>query len=980
MAIFTAFATTVLGLAVGSFAASAFVTVASLATSIALSYAAKALSGSAPLAAPDNFGIQGQIQASGNVPRSFNFGYSITAGSLVYANTWGNAGETPNAFLTQVIALSDLPGGTLEELWVNGELVTVEGVADGDRGYPITEYRKAPAGPHLWVKFYDGTQTTADALCVSVFGSDPDRPYTTTRVGTGVAYAVVTALVEETLFTGFPTFKFALSGVPLYDPSKDSSVGGSGSHDYSDPDTWGGDGDDLPAVQIYNILRGMQFDGAWQYGLQQMTAARLPAANWIEQIEKCRDTITGTDGPEPTYRSGGQIDFSAQPANAIEALLTACQGKLSELGGSYKIHLGTPDSTSFTFTDDDIISTEQQVYRPFFALAESVNGIQATYPDPAQGWNTATAPAYYRTDLEVLDGGRRLLVNPSFDFVPYAAQVQRLQKSAIEEAQRARTHTIVLPPKFWTVEPGDVLEWTSERNGYVTKQFRADAIVDQNNLNVGLSLTEVDPADYDWDHGTEFVPTTSGPTTFVRPSAQGVLDWAATGTYLIDDNGITRRPAIEITWDGTLPGIIGVQYEVRLVLDNSSVARGRTDQYEAGALIVTQGLVGLTTYEIRGQYIPSQPRDMLWSDWIEVVTPDVTLSLADFDAALKAQVTTIFDALNDKIDYATQQIAALASDDMATNWLDKKRVRDELSSQVGAANASIVEVKTVQVSDQAAFASYQVTVSASFDSVDDDIAAVSSSVTVNSTAIATLNGYAAAQYSVTLDVNGYASGFNLINGGPGFSTFTIVADKIQFQLPGYNGGAPYPFLTTGTVGGVASIGIRGNLYLDGTLYADALVAGTITSLSGKIGALSVDSLSIADNAVTIPAIATSSTPVASTASYVTILNTSLSIVTTGLSGKSITVYASFTTSLTITAGAPLNTYQFYINGTAIITQIVQSPGPNNTVTLSCAYTFTASGGTDTIPVRIDWKDSLGGGTVGTTSVTDRILFAQAGKR
>jgi hypothetical protein len=127
---------------------------------------------------------------------------------------------------------------------------------------------------------------------------------------------------------------------------------------------------------------------------------------------------------------------------------------------------------------------------------------------------------------------------------------------------------------------------------------------------------------------------------------------------------------------------------------------------------------------------------------------------------------------------------------------------------------------------------------------------------------------------VTLDVNGYASGFNLVNGGPGFSTFTIKADKFQIQLPGYNGSAPVPVFTTGTLSGSAAIGISANVFLDGTLTARAIAAGTITtveiaantitagdiatgtitSASGAIGALSVQSLSIAGGVVSVPII------------------------------------------------------------------------------------------------------------------------------
>ncbi|UGX98225.1 phage tail protein [Bradyrhizobium barranii subsp. barranii] len=519
MAIFTAIATAI---SAAFFAGSAIATsIIAGGLALATSYAVRALTGQPQQqSGADAFGVQGKLAGGGDVPRSFGLGYHVTAGSLVYANTWGNGYDTPNAFLSQVIAVSDLPGERLVGLWVNGAKVTLgearASVLGADSmGYAVPEYIRPHNGegaplPHLYVKFYDGTQTGADLVMLNV--SSAQRPYTSAHVGKGVCYVVIHAFNDENLWSGFPTFKFELSGVPLYDPSRDSTVGGSGSQthgDYGDPSiVRGGDGDNFPAVQIYNLLLGFYYNGAWLYGLQNTSAARLPVSNWIAQIDKCRSTVIGASGPEPSYRTGGQINVNAQLANAIEAFLTGCQGRISEIGGFYKIHLGAPDTPTFTFSDGDILSTETQVYRPFFSLADSVNGIQATYPDPVQGWNTATAPPYYREDLEVLDGDRRLMADPSFDFVPYAEQAQRLQKSAIEEAQRARTHTLSLPPAFWIVEPGDVGEWTSQRNGYDAKQFRVDAMVDRANLDVILSLTEVDPSDYDWDSDADFTPVT----------------------------------------------------------------------------------------------------------------------------------------------------------------------------------------------------------------------------------------------------------------------------------------------------------------------------------------------------------------------------------------------------------------------------------------------------------------------------------------
>jgi hypothetical protein len=677
MAIFTAIAAAI-GLT--GFFASAFVVAASLATSIGLSYAVRALSGQ-PKQSTDSFGVQGKLAGGGDVPRSFGLGYHTTAGSLVYANTWGSGYDTPNAFLTQVIAVSDLPGEKLVGLWVNGARVTLalgdalySNFGDGSLGYPVPEYVRPHNGegsptPHLWVKFYDGTQTVADGAVQNA--SSTERPYGASHVGKGICYAVVHAFNDENLWSGFPALKFELSGLPLYDPSKDSTVGGSGAQRYSDRTTWGGDGDNFPAVQIYNLLRGFTYGSTWLYGLQNTNAARLPVANWITQIEKCRATVIGASGAEPTYRTGGQIDVSAQPANAIEAILTGCQGRLSEIGGFYKIHLGAPDTPTFTFSDDDILSSEPQTYRPFFALADSVNGIQATYPDPAQGWNNATAPAYYRTDLEARDGNRRLMASPSFDFVPYPEQAQRLQKSAIEEAQRARTHSLTLPPAFWIVEPGDVGQWTSVRNGYSAKQFRVDAAVDRANLDVGLSLTEVDPSDYDWNTGTDFTPVTGGGTISNPPAPQAIDSFDAQPYTLVDADGIARRPAILISW-GVQPGIAAVQFEVRLASDGSSVTRGRSDRPTAGNLIITQSILPAVAYQVRGQFVPSTPRDMLWSGWIDVTTPDVRFSLAEFDAALTAQVTTIATALQDQVNDALTRIASVASDIAARAPLDKQ--------------------------------------------------------------------------------------------------------------------------------------------------------------------------------------------------------------------------------------------------------------------------------------------------------------------
>jgi hypothetical protein len=864
VAIFTAIATFLLA---GTFLAGSTLAIGALAiglgvaTQIGLSYALKAIAGNkdAPSSASDNLGVQGQIMGGGDVPRCFPLGYSSTEGLLIYANFHSGNTSAPNCCMTWVIRVSDLPGPQLLALWVNGEkctfkvpLSTDTKIGSDNFGIPVNEYIKARdpnnpsvTAPHLYCRYYDGTQTIADPFLVGRVSST-DRPWASTRVGTGVAYVILTALTNDTLWNGFPTFKFELSGVPLYDVSKDSTAGGSGTHRFATPSTWGGDGDDFPAVQAYNILKGFYYNGVWLYGLQNMTAARLPAANWIAQIAKCRATITGESGPEPTYRTGMQVNVNAQPVNVLKALMTGCQGKVSQVGGFYKCFLGAPDSSSFSFTDDDIVSTETQTFRPFFALADSVNGIQAKYPDPTQGWAYDTLPAYYRTDLEAKDGNRRLMASPSFDAVPYKAQGQRLQKSAIQEGQRARTHVLVLGPKYWPVEPGDIGSWTSVRNGYSAKLFRTDGAIDRANLDAGLALTEVDPTDFNWTHSTDFKSTVTGVTTIFRPDPQGIVAWFAAPWTLVDAGGTGRRPAIRLSWDGTTPSVDGVQYEVRLTVDSSDVTKGRTDQLAAGAVIVSQSLIPNTAYQVRGQYLPTYPRDMSWSAWLDVTTPDVRLGLPDFTVDVVTQVTAVMDALDLRLAEVEQRLATETSKIAAQQWINTQTVSSRLSAATDISAASILSVQTVSVAADLALAT-------SINVLTASVVGNSASITVSASAIATLNGYAAAQYSVTLDVNGYGIGFNLLNGGGGISSATFTVAKFQVASPGVSGGAPVPIFTVANVSGSPKVALRGDMLVDGTITATMIAANTITA--ALIAANTITAGQIAANTITAAQIA-----------------------------------------------------------------------------------------------------------------------------
>lgn len=711
MAIFSAIGAAVTAVSgwiggLGAFGAFALKT----AVGIGLSFAAQALAGK-PKNQEQKFSINTSLTGGGALNRSFIFGRAATGGSLVWANTWGAEEGAPNSWLTQVIALSDVPVKGLAEVWVDGVRVTYNPALNNSHafGQRIPQFTKN--GENLYIKFYDGTQTAADPSLVSR-DATAERPWQSNRVGNGVAYVIVRARSTNGVFSGIPAFTFVVDGIRLYDPTRDSTNGGSGPQRWEDRSTWGGDGDYLPAVQIYNLMRGIGWrQGDWLYGLQGMTAARLPQANWNRQINKCRATIVESGGPQPTYRSGGQIDVSAPLSVALEELLTACQGRISETGGIYNLFVGEPDPPLFQIVDGDIVSTEEQEFTPFLGLADSVNGIAGTYPEPLDGYAARTAPPIIRPDLEALDGNRRLMADVQFTFVPYSEQVQRLMKSALMASLRYRRHTITLPPRFWRFAvPGETLLWTSERNGYINKLFVIDGVSDKANLDVTIDITEYEPEDYDWNSAIEFQPPVPGALGPIIPAPRPIVAPFAAPHILRDEESGARRPAIRLVWDAgedTLINVAGVEWELRLAGSLEVILSGSTSTPERGSVIISAGILPNTNYEIRMRYIPEPGlNEHLWSSFLPVRTDDVLLGVGDIEAYLRSigeDAKYVWSELSEQLDDVWKRVEHLAQ---ATTLSDSVGVveRTEIRSEVGQSRASITEEREVRARENAALA------------------------------------------------------------------------------------------------------------------------------------------------------------------------------------------------------------------------------------------------------------------------------------
>ncbi|MBN8959325.1 MAG: hypothetical protein J0H17_22665, partial [Rhizobiales bacterium] len=308
-------------LAVSTAVATAIVTVGSLALSFGLSWLSSKLLTDVPVG-----GSELDLRVDATIPQSLIVGRAVTAGSLVYAETFGKRGKIDNSDLIRIFAIADhVCHGIVKAYCEDQEVATTaqEGETAGKfygadaagRGNIVNGYEGK-----LSIEFYLGTQTAADQLTVGALGSHPDRPWTSAMVGRGRCYAREHAIWDSDVLQTPPRWRFIVDGALLYDPRKDTTVGGSGAHRFDDLSTHEFTSNLM--VIAYNILRGVRVKNAAGtpvhfYGLEATPAANLPLDNWFAAMNECDVVIDG----EPQFHGGMEIKLSDEPLDAVKQII-----------------------------------------------------------------------------------------------------------------------------------------------------------------------------------------------------------------------------------------------------------------------------------------------------------------------------------------------------------------------------------------------------------------------------------------------------------------------------------------------------------------------------------------------------------------------------------------------------------------------------------------------------------------------------------
>ncbi len=419
-------------------------------------------------------------------PEEIIFGRYATRGA------YGHPVYTTGDYAHLVVTLCALPGAQLRRVAIQGEWVDLDTAnPHPDYGWPAAAGSKYAGA--LWVKYYDGSQVTADPYMLSTFGSDPIAPWSSDMIGEGLCYAIVTCLKGQNppIWAGLPQPLFEMDGVPLYDPRQDDTAGGTGPQRWADSSTW--QPTTNPAVIAYNVLRGIALPGGDVWG-GRATADDLPYAVWAAAMDVCDEQVPdGAGGTKPRYTAGLAVSMDREPAEAIEQLVEAMAGEIVALpDGRWLVSAGGPGLPVGAIEDErDTLRGRVSTVHPQVRAAERWIGVAPTWVSPADLWQAHAGDAVMSTTLP--DVGGRRVADVRLEAVWDGEQAGRIATSWLADHELQRRHVISLPPSHGWMEPLDVVTVTSERFGYAAKAFEVVTVSEVAHSGlVTATLKEID--------------------------------------------------------------------------------------------------------------------------------------------------------------------------------------------------------------------------------------------------------------------------------------------------------------------------------------------------------------------------------------------------------------------------------------------------------------------------------------------------------
>ncbi|MBY6223551.1 phage tail protein [Ferrimonas balearica] len=553
----------VVGIAAGVAAAGVVSTAAAIAIGVgaaALTYAAtEALTANS--FANEAYAQQRMVR-SPTEPRRGIYGRAMVSGPLVFAEETGE----DNAYLHLVIPLAGHPCDGVEAVYFGDELAWRNG-----------QLQRRFAGKAR-IKAHLGRQTSADADLVREC-----QRWGRAHIGKGMTYLYVRLQHDPDVYpNGVPNIKALVRGKRVYDPRRDSSIGGDGEQRWDTPATWAWS--ENWALCVLDFTRFESGVGA--------NASEIDLPSFAAAANDSDEAITYQDGQtESRYCCNGTWTQDSSPSSVMERLLTAGAGTFVYVSGRYRLYAGVyqgPETLTLTEAD----AAGEVSVRPYTPRAELCNAVRGTYVDPDNFYQPSDFPphesAYYRQQ----DNNEYIDHDLDLPFTQSLWTAQRLAKLHLE-LNRAGMR-VQFPTKMigLAVSVGSVVRLQMDRLG-IDGVFQVVDWQMELGKPVRLILQESNAALYDFAQG-EYTQRDLAPNTVLPRPAQvpAPVDLAIQMTPQSPHQDALLR------WSPPVPvSSASHEYDVTLSRNGKAVQSGTTwqPQYAIARLDAGQYLATVAT-------------------------------------------------------------------------------------------------------------------------------------------------------------------------------------------------------------------------------------------------------------------------------------------------------------------------------------------------------------------------------------------------
>lgn len=413
-------------------------------------------------------------------PRQLIYGEVKTGGFVAFYGTSGSN----NRFLWFVIVAAAHQCEDITDVWLDSRHIP-DAAIESDGEVTTTEFQDDNASRLYVIRFLGGAGQAASAALIANFQAE----WTANHTGHGIAYTVFRLDRSENAFpTGAPQSFFQLvKGRKLYDPRKDSTSGGSGTHRTGDPATW--EWSDNWALCVRDYISG----GAIVYDSstpdKRLTIGELDARineTYVATAANVSDEDVAIPPASPAttqkrYTCNVQFSCGTTHRENLQTLLSAGVGHVSYVEGQYRIYAGAYDTPTLTLSEDDIVGPVEVSTHP--NGEDLYNLVTGTFFDPSREWTLNPFPSQKNGTYAIADGGEKshtIELHATTD--NYRAQrianvhlLQSRNKITVNftalspkamDIAEWETFMVTIPEYGWSSKVFRCLEWTFEPSGF----------------------------------------------------------------------------------------------------------------------------------------------------------------------------------------------------------------------------------------------------------------------------------------------------------------------------------------------------------------------------------------------------------------------------------------------------------------------------------------------------------------------------------